>query len=63
MNTQFEHLYQLAKEYHRFNENPSLLFQALNDLPTKGLTDIYEEYGNPERRFQPVNLVRAEAAI
>lgn len=63
MNTQFEYLHQLAQDYHRFSENPSLLFQALNDLPTEELTDIHEEYGNPERRFQPVNLVRAEVAF
>ena len=62
MNTQFEYLQQLAQQYLRFNEDPSSFFEALKNLSKEQLEDIFQEYSNPERKFQPVNLIRSEIA-
>ncbi len=36
--------------------------QDVNQLPVEALQPIWEEYGDPDRKFQPVNLLRAETA-
>ncbi|WP_269243472.1 AAA family ATPase [Flavobacterium limnophilum] len=62
MQTQFQYIVDLAKQYNGYAENPEVLYTALNNLPDEIITEIYREYGNPENRFQPVNLLRAEVA-
>ncbi|MGV8994521.1 MAG: AAA family ATPase [Flavobacterium sp.] len=62
MQTQFQYIVDLAKQYNRYSENPDVLYMALNNLPDQVISEIYKEYGNPENRFQPVNLLRAEIA-
>lgn len=62
METQFQYIIDLAKQYNGYSENPDVLYMALNNLPDEVITEIYREYGNPENRFQPVNLLRAEVA-
>lgn len=62
MQTQFQYIVDLAKQYNGYAENPDVLYMALNHLPDEVITEIYREYGNPENKFQPVNLLRAEVA-
>lgn len=62
MQTQLTHLQQLASQYHIYVENPEALYQALNKLEKAALQEIAAQYGDPERNFQQVNLLRAEAA-
>ena len=62
MQTQFQYIAELATKYHGYSEESDKLFQALNGLPTEVLQDVYDEYGDPANRFQPVNVLRAEAA-
>jgi len=62
METQFQYLVDLAKQYSGYSNNPDVLYMALNNLPDEVISEIYREYGNPENRFQPVNLLRAEVA-
>lgn len=62
MQTQFQYITDLAKQYHGYAENPDSLFEAINRLPQNVVQDIYTEYGDSESRFQPVNLLRAEVA-
>lgn len=62
MNTQFQYIVDLAKQYHQFSEQPELLFKALNEIPQSIKEDIYKEYGDPEKDFKPVNMLRAELA-
>lgn len=62
MQTQFQYIVDLAKEYNGYSENSEVLYTTLNNLPDEVITEIYKEYGNPENRFQPVNLLRAEVA-
>ncbi len=62
MQTQLTHLQNLANQYHAYVEDPEALYQALNKLEKPALQEIAAQYGDPERNFQPVNLLRAEAA-
>jgi len=62
MQTQFEYIVNLAKQYKEYSSNDELLFKSLNDLPKKDLENIYNEYGYAEKSFQPVNVLRAEVA-
>ncbi len=62
METQFQYIVDLAKQYNGYSENPEVLYMALNNLPEEVITEVYKDYGNPEKRFQPVNLLRAEIA-
>jgi len=62
MQTQFQYITDLAKQYHGYTENPITLFAAINSLPKNIVEEIYKEYGDPDREFKPVNLLRAEVA-
>lgn len=62
MQTQFQYIIELAKQYNGYSEMPDTLFEALNNLPKKVVTEIFNEYGDPDRDFKPVNLLRAEVA-
>lgn len=62
MQTQFHYIITLAKQYKSYSENSAELFAALNSLPQNVIEDIYKEYGDPDRDFKPVNLLRAEIA-
>jgi 5-methylcytosine-specific restriction protein B len=62
MEKQFEYLVKLAKEYKAYEEDDQALFEALQSLDRDKLKSIYEEYGDPDRRYQPVNMLRAEVA-
>ena len=60
METQFQYIVDIAKQYKQLTSNASSLYDAINKLPQNILEDIYKEFGDPERNFQPVNLLRAE---
>jgi 5-methylcytosine-specific restriction protein B len=62
METQFQYITDLAKKYQHYSDQPAILYQAINDLPKEIVQEIYNEYGDPENSFQPVNILRAEAA-
>jgi 5-methylcytosine-specific restriction protein B len=62
MQTQFQYIVELAKQYQDYSENPNSLFSAINNLPKIVVEEIYKEYGDTERDFKPVNLLRAEIA-
>ncbi|HOS45698.1 MAG TPA: AAA family ATPase [Paludibacter sp.] len=62
MKTQFEYIVDQAKQYKIFADNSKELYKAINGLPDNIIQDIYNEYGDPEKAFQPVNLLRAEVA-
>lgn len=60
MQTQFQYIADLAKQYNGYSENPDVVYMALNNLLDEVITEIYRDYGNTENRFQLVNLLRAE---
>ena len=62
MQTQFQYIIDLAKQYNGYSEKPNTLFEAINNLPKTSVEDIFKEYGDPARDFKPVNLLRAEIA-
>lgn len=62
METQFQYIVNLANLYNSYAKNSISLYQALNDLPNDIVSAIYKDYGNPEKKFQPVNVLRAEVA-
>lgn len=62
MNTQFQYIANLAKQYKAYSDTPKLLLEAINNLPQNIIDEIYKEYGNPDNKLQPVNLLRAEVA-
>ncbi len=62
MQTQFQYITDLAKQYRGYTDNPTTLYSALNNLPLSNLEAINKEFGNPDRKFQPVNLLRAEVS-
>ena len=62
MQTQFQYITDLAKQYRGYTENPISLYAAINSLPATIVEEIYKEYGDPDRDFKPVNLLRAEIA-
>ncbi|MCX6236921.1 MAG: AAA family ATPase, partial [Bacteroidia bacterium] len=43
-----------------YAEKQNDLFTAINSLPKNVVEEIYNEYGDPDRSFKPVNLLRAE---
>lgn len=62
METQFQYIIDKAKQYHQFNAQPNELLAALNQLPSNTLQEIFDEFGDPDLSFRPVNLLRAEIA-
>ena len=62
METQFQYVIGLANQYNSYSEKPNTLFEAINNLPKPIVEDIFKEYGDPDRDFKPVNLLRAEIA-
>jgi 5-methylcytosine-specific restriction protein B len=62
MQTQFQYITNLAKQYRGYTENPISLYAAINSLPKNIVEEVYKEYGDPDRDFKPVNLLRAEIA-
>jgi 5-methylcytosine-specific restriction protein B len=62
MKTQFQYITDLAKQYHSYSEQPQTLFAAINNLSKIVVEEIYNEYGDPDLDFKPVNLLRAEIA-
>jgi 5-methylcytosine-specific restriction enzyme B len=62
MQIQFQYITDLAKQYRGYTENPISLYAAINSLHQNIVEDIYKEYGDPDRDFKPVNLLRAEIA-
>jgi hypothetical protein len=41
-------------------EKPNTLYDSINNLTKPSIEDIFKEYGDPDRDFKPVNLLRAE---
>lgn len=62
MQIQFEYIIDLAKKYDGYAEKPNTLYEAINNLTKPSVEDIFREYGDPDRDFKPVNLLRAELA-
>jgi|AntRauTorcE11898_2_1112593.scaffolds.fasta_scaffold01254_4 5-methylcytosine-specific restriction protein B len=62
MEKQFEYLIKLAKEYRIYDKEDQALFEALQSLDQDKLRSVYDKYGDPENRYQPVNMLRAEVA-
>ncbi|MEO8398866.1 MAG: winged helix-turn-helix domain-containing protein, partial [Ignavibacteriaceae bacterium] len=62
MQTQFQYIIDLAKQYDGYSEKPNTLYEAINNLPKAVVENISKEYGDPDRDFKPVNLLRAEIA-
>ena len=62
METQFNYIIDRAKEYHIYANDRDALLTAVNALPEQQLEEIYNEYGNGEGKFQPVNLLRGQLA-
>jgi 5-methylcytosine-specific restriction protein B len=62
MDIQFQYITQLAEKYEQFAKQPAELFTAINQLSENVVQEIFDEYGDSESRFQPVNLLRAEIA-
>ena len=60
MEAQLQYILDLAKQFKPLIDQSKLLFEALNQLPKEELLDIYAVYGDPDSRFQPVNVLRAE---
>ncbi len=60
MQTQFQYIVKLAEQYQEYSDKPASLYKAINNLPESIVQDIFNEYGDPEKKFQPVNLLRAE---
>ncbi len=62
MNTQFQYIVQLAAQYRRYSGDTQLLLHGLNQLPQHTLEQLVKEYGNPDNKLKPVNLLRAQIA-
>lgn len=62
MEEQFKYIVDLAKQYKIYNENSAELFKAINALGNETLQSIFEEYGDPGAKFQPMNCLRSEVA-
>ena len=62
MEKQFKYIIELAKEFQTYENDDQALFDVLQNLNQDQLSSIYEEYGDPARQYQPVNLLRAEVA-
>lgn len=62
MQVQFEYIQNLATIYHTYNTQAEQLYAAINHLSPGTIAEIYHSYGDPDRRYQPVNLIRAEVA-
>ena len=60
MEVQFSYIIDLAKKYQEYNDHPEKLYESINQLSIPELQNIFNEYGDPERKFQPVILLRAE---
>lgn len=60
MDTQIEYIRTLAKKYKTYFDEPDNLYEDLNKLPKEVLQDTFREYGDPDRKFQPVAILRAE---
>ena len=60
MDAQIDYISNLAKQYETFFNEPDKLFEAFNNLPAETLEDVFQEYGDPDRKFQPVAILRAE---
>jgi 5-methylcytosine-specific restriction enzyme B len=60
MEAQIEYIRNLAKQYKKYFEQSETLYEDLNKLPKDVLEDTFREYGDPDRKFQPVALLRAE---
>jgi len=62
MEIQFTYIVNKAKQYSELSDNPSKLYQAINDISESIVDDIFNEYGVTVDKFQPVNVLRAEVA-
>jgi 5-methylcytosine-specific restriction protein B len=62
MQTQFNFITDLAKQYQIYLNNPVELFKTITEFAKKTLEEIFEEYSVPPRKFEPVNILRAAAA-
>jgi 5-methylcytosine-specific restriction protein B len=62
MQIQFQYINDLARQYKNYSENQHTLFEAINNLDKKQVEEIFKEYGDVDRDFKPVTLLRAEIA-
>lgn len=62
MQSQIDFILNLASRYHYLVENPSELYTSVTGLPFDVKARLFETYSDPDRRYQPVRLLRAELA-
>lgn len=62
METQFQYITDLAKQYRTYTDQSTVLYTAINNLPINVIEEIYKDFGDPDHDFKPVNLLRAEIA-
>lgn len=60
MHTQLDYIHKLSVKYSNYMEHSEDLYEDLNVLPKEVVQEAYNEYGDPDRKFQPVGLLRAE---
>ena len=60
MEAQIEYIRNLAKQYKKYFEQPETLYEDMSNLLAEVFADTFSEYGDPDRRFQLVALMRAE---
>lgn len=62
MQIQIDFIKSLAKQFNEFITNKDWFYESLNKLDKGIVKEVYNEYGDPDSRFQPVNILRAEVA-
>src|SRR4051812_46639079 len=62
MQVQVDFILNLSNRYHEYTEYSNRLFDAINAIPNNIAQNIFEDYSDPDRKYQPVRLLRAEIA-
>ena len=63
MEKQFNYIIEIARDYEKLSSNEDELFRRLSEIKDETLKNIYEEYTISARGFEPVNMLRAKAAL
>ena len=62
MEQKFQYIRQLATQYMQYHDNEQILFEHFNQLPKSIIQEVYNEYYDKSKKFQPVNLLRLTLA-
>ena len=52
MQKQFQYIKEVASQYHGYNKNTDLLYQAINNLEIEQVKKIYEDYANLQNQLK-----------